>query len=340
MAVRSFDLFDVFPWSYGFVHTGVLQWLLRDSDLGARALRAVEGREWSGDANLGSPPQREAKVAPRRAADLGFVVDTADGPTAVALETKVEDAVHPSQLQAYRQAGRQPVLFLPGLTGFLQSRNAHDEGAREGRLPGSALAAALADHTDRMPQLVSDYLRALQGEAAAFDDAVAQVQGDPSAPTQPVHTNTRALNDVAWLVSVQEELLRRHRDDPAWWSGERGIMARDVAFDRGLWWQDSWRPVGDPETGGFYIDVIAMKSHRRHAVVIKAHGGNEEALEQCLTVAMEAGPPADDWRPGRRSFRGGSMTCWSIEVTGVSPNQVADTADLAAAWIDQHASSA
>lgn len=333
---KDATLFDLVPWPYGFVHSGVLAYLLGDESCGSAVLGSVCDAPWSDSARLTSEVRREGRVR-GRAADLTFTVgmEGAD-PVKVALETKVQDALRPKQLQHYREAVYTPLVYLPGLTGLLVSGNARTP-AREAVLTGRGLAEALADREDDMPLLLAQYLRTVRQEARRFSAALAQERGEP-ADIEGGETPVSALVQTAWLVAVLTELKTRRRSDAdSTVYPVTQLNARDVAYDRGVFWGDihtASRTDLDLDGIGLYIDIVATKANDKRAVIIKA-GFTRDAgrLGAAYDHARRAGKPGTDWFPGRRGLSGTSVGCWQAPATGLSATETVDLAINAARWI-------
>jgi hypothetical protein len=336
--MEALDLFDIVPWEYGFVHSGVVAWLLEREPWAQIVLGAAQNSPWPTDVRLVGKPRREAAVGIRRYVDLAFEVTWPglERPQPVAFETKVNDLLKPDQLENYRSHGFLPVLFMPGLTGLLASRNAVS-GAKETLLTGSTLAASLRPRLDELPPLLAGYVRTVEQEAARFDAARARAHGDLSELPDG-RTPERALLDVAFTVEVIAELQARYAADASStvYPVEE-LAGRDEAFDRGLFWGDVYTPpaanIGRGDVG-YYIDLVCTKASGDRSVVIKAGFANDPVrMGAIFDLAQHIGPPDGDWQRGRRSVTKNSVGCWKRPINGLTAPQAADIAAQAARWI-------
>ena len=332
------ELLDIVPWEYGFVHSGAVAWLLEREPWAQVVLGAARNAPWSADVQVVTFPRREVEVSPRRYVDLAFDVTWPEltTPRSVAFETKVNDLLKPDQLDNYREYGYLPLLFMPGLTGLLASRNA-TTGAEEALLTGSMLAAALLPHIDDLPSLLAGYVRTVNQEAARFDVARACARGE-AVELPDGRTQERALLDVAFIVEVIAELQDRSASDPAStvYPVEQ-LTGRDVAFDRGLFWADVHTPpsadLGHGDVG-FYIDLVCTKAEGDRTVVIKAGFADDpDRMGAVFDYAQDIGKPGDHWRRGQRRVSKNSAGCWKRSINGMTAAEAADIAVQAAAWI-------
>lgn len=336
MAAREVGLFDLVPWEYGFVHSGALAWLLEHDPYAGFVLRSVRDRPWTDDVRVTSVPRREAGVG-GRSADLEFAVSWQDHDgVLVAFETKVQDLLDAEQIRAYKQGGYQPLLYLPGTTGLLASRNPAI-GAGEAILTGDMVCDALEPVEDELPALLRGYVWDVRHEAERFAAAIARAAGK-SADIPDGKTSAQALIDIAWITAVIGELQNRCGAD----AGSTiypvdKLASRDVAFDRGFFWADTHTtPTGDFGQGnvGYYIDLIVVKATGERAVVIKAgFTRNSDALGRVYDHAQDVGPPTGRWARGRRRLNGESVGCWRMSAANLGASEAADLAVQAARWI-------
>jgi len=336
--VDDADLFDIVPWEYGFVHSGVLAWLLERDGFAGLVLGAATCTPWDGSVRVIAKPKREARVG-KGSADLAFTVTSQQcGELRVALETKVQDLLRPRQLSGYRKAGYQPMLYMPGLTGLMSSLSwISDEDCA--MLAADKLCAALEPAAAELPPVIASYVSTLRHEANRFAAAVAHARGEATSEPGPGKTPQRILADVAWIVAVQAELQDRCAADPRQtFFAVDSLGARDVAFDRGLYWDDSHTvPSVVGGSVGFYIDIVAVKATSERAVVIKAGFVKHDldALGPVYDHAQIVGPPPSDrWIRGRRRLGGDSVTCWRAPASDLTAREAANLACEAAAWID------
>jgi len=329
-------LFDLVPWEYGFVHSGALAWLLDHDRYGTAVLRAARDRPWTDDVRVTSVPQREARVG-RRSADLAFTVSWQDHDSIlVAFETKVQDLLEADQIRAYKEAGHQPLLYLPGITGLLASRNP-TMGADEAVLTGEMFCHALAPVEHELPALLRGYFGDVRHESQRFAAAVAHADGK-SVDITDGKTATQTLIDIAWITAVIGELQDRCGADAASTIYPVDKLAsRDVAFDRGFFWEDTHTtPAGDfgEADVGYYIDLIVVKATGERAVVIKAgFARNADVLALVYDHAQDVGPPSGRWSRGRRRLTGESVGCWKAIAANLDASEAAELALEAARWI-------
>jgi len=336
-------LLEVVPWPYGFGHSWAVRWLLSQPELAPLVLGAVPGWELGPKPRVVDVPRTEARFKGVRA-DLAFSVATeGQVPEDVALETKVEDTFRARQVAAYRDAGHTPLMYLPGLTGFLIGGNTRESD--ELYLTGENLAAALSDALDGkvLPRMIDSYLRVVGHEAIRFNEALISVRNRGSAPESQGETPWPSLLDVAWLVEVHRG-IKEHA--PAY-DIATDCSLRAEANDRGVFWhgcRKTFPSLSHDDQVGLYIDVIASVHRQRWSIAIKAGWGNGK-LAPVVDYARNARtvlPPGGqgEWRVGNRNLRGASKTVWSTIVTGMKPTEAAEIAVQAAVWIRDVAAAA
>jgi hypothetical protein len=126
---------------------------------------------------------------------------------------------------------------------------------------------------------------------------------------------------VAWVTEVAAAMRARGAED---------VRARNTAYDHGIFWAGSWRPITD-HTGvyfddmGIYIDIIAAHGGWEYAIAIKVGGGEADNHPAIFDAAMQAGEPWDGWRRGRR-LRTPTFRLWSLEAGEMSAPDAADAA--------------
>lgn len=324
------------PWRYGFGHTWALRWLLSQSGIAPQILRAIPGWELGDEPRVTKGPDREVAFGGVRA-DLAFTVRATDGHTEdVAVETKVEDMFRPAQVAAYRGNEHVPLMYLPGLTGFLIAGNRRESD--ELHLTGHTLGNALAEI--ELPWMIHSYVRDVRVEARRYEQIFTEICETGDAVRSEGHTDFKALRDVAWLVGVREAIEEM--------APRRGIgpdaSLRAEANDRGIFWHGCRQPLphvaGDAGVG-LYIDVLAPVRSDDWIVAVKA-GWGPGLLGPVFDYARASGPPGDDplWRRAARRLGGDSATVYSARVTGISPRAAAETALRAAEWIKAVAAAA
>jgi hypothetical protein len=311
-------LLDVVPWNYGFAHSWALAWLAESSS----SRDAVLGLLAPGSAGPYHVERvdREVRLAGARA-DLAVHARDANGtPVRVAVETKVADGIRADQLEAYRQEGHDPVLFLPGLTGLLFSPNL--PVAKENSVNGAELADAL-DGID-LPHIVATYVHSVRAEATRMTDARAVARGELDKFARDGFAPAKDVADAAWIVEVFQAL--RARD-------ARDMRVRAERNDRGLFWAGAHTvPAGVTEDAGMWIDVIAEIRTTRRAVAIKT-GGEVAGRAACYDRATAAGIPGAAWSHGRRAVNFKTFTVCKFDASSLDAVETAKQALAARAFL-------
>lgn len=326
------SLFDLVPWNYGFVHTGVLSWLLQQPGMCRRVLDASVPAILPGqDVQVSERPKTEdARMGAK--CDLGFILDGGQGRQhKIAVETKVEDLLREEQLAGYDKAEYR-IAFLPGLTGFLARES--EPLANASTLTGKALTDSLRPGLDSLPPLVASYIDAVDAEADWFEEQVQRLRSGHRADGDPPKTSRPEFaRDIAWVVALQREIKER-AGCPV---GTDHMHGRAEAYDHGFFWGDAYS--ASPEHGGvrYYIDAAAKKQQDARAVIIKA-GFREDrpndALAYLHSHALDAGPPKfGSWKGGQRRFTKDSVSCWAADCSDSTIAHAADLAVCAANWI-------
>jgi hypothetical protein len=215
------SLLEVVPWTYGFAHSWALGALIVDP----RTAATVLGCFGLPEAELASDVQRERWLNPARA-DLAFSVrDKRNRIHQIAVETKVNDPFHASQVQAYRDQGYLPALFLPGLTGVLLDPTP-PTAAGEVRITGGDLLAALDTVDVGFGPLLKGYLDVLRAEGDRIEHALRAAREGTPVDVGEGESPAHDLVNVAWLAEVYRALPaggRAVHSEPWVGAGDEGL---------------------------------------------------------------------------------------------------------------------
>jgi hypothetical protein len=323
-------LFDLVPITLGRLHTGAVRalLLLGDEIAGPNVRRL-----------MGLPPDQglhpeELRFEHRingRKADLAIF-----GHKRIAVETKVDDAFRWEQFSAYRDGDGswEPVLFAPMLTGFLVEQNLTKNHGPTWMRPITSMHLLGAVEGADLPPLLLDYVV----EIRKFDNLKCAALSCGADPDQmPNHNEAadrsmlQAIWQVAWVLTVKEELLPITAEDWNW-------DLRTTPHDYGLWWgapgQGNWL-LRLPD-GGFveaFIDVLANRGDAQRSVRIKIAGGTSADKAAAWDLLAGARRDSDDgWRPGRRAFSANTTTAWAWK--GASAAEAVEAARLARTWLE------
>ncbi len=160
-------LFDVVPWTHGYVHSWALRWMLRKHPAGRDALLGLFLPEGLPPWSLGSETL-EFRVG-RHRADLRFEAsDSGARASVVLIETKVNDDLSEDQVRAYCNETAEVILYGPGLTGLLHAES--DPIACERWVTGRQVTDALAGL--ELPDLIRSYLKEVAAQADRMDSAL------------------------------------------------------------------------------------------------------------------------------------------------------------------------
>lgn len=334
MADSDSGLFDFVPWNYGFVHTGMLAWLLEQPEFRRLVLDAVVVEDKTlldDDFDLAASPRREDKSM-GAACDLGVSLVSSDRSTVkLAIETKVEDQLRTDQLAGYDKADLV-VAYLPGLTGFLAIESRPMRGS--GTLTGKALSEALQPVRGALPPVIGSYVDALAEEADWFEQTVAELlagvepSGDP-----PNTTSSKFAHDIAWVVALQRELKGRSECPIA----TDFMYGRVVAWDHGFFWGETHERSGSLHDLSYFVDAVAPKMGGSRSIIIKAgfrDKQTDEAMSDLHAFAVQRGAPEiGEWKRGQRRFKGETVGCWKVNCADLTVSEAADCAISAATWI-------
>jgi hypothetical protein len=315
------SLLEVVPWNYGFAHSWAFRALLSEPSVQESLFTTLEGLP-------GSPPHRvvgkirdEAGV-PGARADLMFTLGDGDGGEhPVAVETKVNDPFRPSQLTAYRQAERQPILYLPGLTGVLLDGSALTE-ANKIRITPEILLAAVDGSGLAWGSLLAGYLDALREEHARTLIAHAIARGETTEPLTDGRSSAKALADAAWLSAIA-----RYLPELAPEAGIGGAVSmRATANDTGFYYQDSyqWIPENKLE---LWVDVVSdIRGHYRAAYIKTSGPFKAEARNLVLTATK----PDEHWEKARFRSNAQQASVLKRPLVDMSAREAAEVAITAA----------
>ena len=149
--------------THGYVHSWALRWMLRHHQQARDALLGLLVHDAPAPWHVGKDDiQLEHRVG-RHRADLR--VEAADAnrrAVTILIETKVNDEVSDSQIEAYFSGPAEVVLYGPGLTGLLHDGN--DPLDRERWVTGRQVINALAEVD--VPDLLRGYLDEVGAQAS------------------------------------------------------------------------------------------------------------------------------------------------------------------------------
>jgi hypothetical protein len=303
-------LLDVVPWNYGYAHSWSLAWLI-DYDATSDRILGLLDPDGSPPWVLTAPVQREHKVAGARADLAVWARDSTGRDVSIVVETKAADPIKPAQLERYREAGYQTVLYVPGLTGLLYGANGPVAGERW--VTGHDLVACVEGV--QLPWIISSYVEAVAAEARRMDDARACARGELDDFTRDGRAHSDDVADAAWIVEVVATMKAGHADD---------IKVRTEANDRGLYWAGSRRELSVGNGAGLYLDVIADLRTHKCAIALKVMGGDQAGRLASYEVTIDAGPPSDArWRHARRPSRN-SGTVWKLDADDMTATEAAE----------------
>lgn len=324
MTAARATVLDIVPWTYGFIHSWVLRWVLQDPDLAEPVLEEAFGNDLPGPHRVTSDVVRE-KVLKRSRADLAFSIADATGEEhSIVLETKVEDPYRPEQITEHAKRGERALLYLPGATRLVV--DAFAGRAAWNRLDGGQLAAALQTRVN--DPLITPYLSAVAIEHARLDRARELVR-DGNFDIGEGPGTAKTVIDMAWLAEVKSELAQQAVAEDV--SPEMSFRA--VGYDRGIYWDGSRRTINaaaEDAAGDLFVEIFADIRNEKHAVALKAGGPTPGARAAAYDAAVRSAKPAEGWWKCDRRVSKNSVTVWKIELTRQPIDVAAAHAILAA----------